>query len=81
MYTPFQNNLSDPNKYIYHYTSLTAAFDYILPSNLLRVSPFYHTNDPRESKYWNLSYKISGLKLHEIPNLASLIQIQDTRKK
>lgn len=42
----------DPEKYLYHYTGLKTALEYILPSLKLKVGTPANVNDPRESKTW-----------------------------
>ena len=39
-------------RFLYHYTAADTAIKYILPSRQLRLSPYDHLNDPRESKEW-----------------------------
>src|SRR5436190_23031633 len=36
----------------FHYTTLSAGLEHILPSMTLRMSPFSAMRDPRESKRW-----------------------------
>lgn len=45
-------NVTDPAKYLYHYTSAATAIDFILKSRTLLLSPYTSTNDPKESKQW-----------------------------
>lgn len=45
----YENNSS---KYVYHYTTVDTALNYILKSNTLKVSRMTNTNDPKESKSW-----------------------------
>jgi hypothetical protein len=46
----------------YHYTTLSAAFEQILPTGKLRFSPYARVNDPLENKPWRLvgQYAIGG---------------------
>ena len=44
--------LSDPAKYLYHYTSAATALQHILKTRLLRFSNYLGTNDPKETKTW-----------------------------
>lgn len=45
-------NVTDANKYLYHYTPAAKAIEYILKSRTLRLSPYTCTNDPKERKGW-----------------------------
>ncbi len=45
-------NVTDPEKYLYHYTSAGTAIAHILKNQTLRLSPYTSTNDPKESKQW-----------------------------
>lgn len=45
----------DEGRYLFHYTSTEAFLAHILPTRLLRLSPFARLNDPRESKAWSWS--------------------------
>ncbi len=45
-------NVTDPNKFLYHYTSAATAIDCILKNRTLRLSPYTTTNDPKERKDW-----------------------------
>jgi hypothetical protein len=38
----------------YHYTTRSAAFEHIVPSGKLRLSPYARMNDPLENKPWRL---------------------------
>ena len=42
--------LDEPNRFFFHYTSRDAAFGSIIPSGLLRFSPFTRMRDPLESR-------------------------------
>lgn len=42
----------NPKRYLYHYTTIDTALNYILKSNTLKVSRMTNTNDPKESKSW-----------------------------
>jgi hypothetical protein len=46
------NNVTDPDKYLYHYTGADAAIKFILRDRTLRFSPYSDTNDPKERKGW-----------------------------
>jgi len=41
-----------PGEWLYHYTTLTTALVFVLPSLMLRFSPFSEMRDPREFKRW-----------------------------
>jgi hypothetical protein len=43
-----------PGEFFYHYTTRSAAFEQILPTGKLRLSPYARVNDPLESKPWTL---------------------------
>ena len=45
----------DTQKFLFHYTSLETARDYILPNKTLRFSQQISLNDPKESKSQHLS--------------------------
>lgn len=45
-------NVTDPNKFLYHYTSAETAITGILKFRTLRLSPYTSTNDPKERKNW-----------------------------
>jgi hypothetical protein len=47
--------VSDPDKYLYHYTRLDTAEDFILPNKNLKFSRYQETNDPQERKEWFFS--------------------------
>jgi len=61
---PMIYGLRDHERYVYHYTNLATARDYILKNRTLRLGTFARTNDPRESKNWtfNLSSR-TGIDL------------------
>lgn len=46
------NDVTDPEKYVYHYTKALTARDYILKDRTLLLSDYAETNDPKESKNW-----------------------------
>ena len=41
-----------PGEWLYHYTTLTTALVFVLPSLMLRLSSFSEMRDPREFKRW-----------------------------
>ncbi|MFJ2320017.1 DUF2971 domain-containing protein [Pseudomonas sp. NPDC087817] len=45
-------NVTDHNKYLYHYTSAATAINSILKYRTLRLGEYRNTNDPKESKNW-----------------------------
>lgn len=48
-------NHNDPKRYLYHYTSIEKATNYILKNWSLRVSPILKTNDPKENLSWSFN--------------------------
>jgi hypothetical protein len=42
---------AEPGEYLFHYTTLAAALEHILPTRRLRFSKFSTMRDPRESKW------------------------------
>lgn len=46
---------TDHKRFIYHYTSLETAADYILPNGTIRLSQYTKTNDPKESRDWRFN--------------------------
>jgi hypothetical protein len=44
--------LGEVGQTLFHYTSLSAGVEHILPSMTLRMSPFSAMRDPREAKRW-----------------------------
>ena len=41
-----------PGKFFYHYTKREIAFEHILPTRKLRLSPYSRMKDPLENKVW-----------------------------
>src|SRR4029077_20218769 len=41
-----------PGQWLYHYTTIETALVHILPTRLLRMTPFSRMRDPREHKRW-----------------------------
>ncbi|PQP80733.1 hypothetical protein C0Q44_26255 [Paenibacillus sp. PCH8] len=75
IYTPFRNNISDPNKYLYHYTTSNTALQYILANAELRFSPLNKTNDPKESIDWEFNYRLdSNNRDADFPPIADLFK-------
>ena len=73
--------MTDPNKYLYHYTTAETALEHILVSNELRFSPLIYTNDPRETKDWEFSCNIDGIdKSKELPDIYDLFK-EELQKK
>ncbi|MBT2303417.1 DUF2971 domain-containing protein [Variovorax paradoxus] len=52
---PMIYGLRDHERYVYHYTKLSTARDYILKNRSLRLGSFANTNDPMESKDWTFN--------------------------
>jgi hypothetical protein len=50
----------DANRFVYHYTSLRTALEYILSAGELKFSAFAAVKDPRESKLWSFSVTSQG---------------------
>jgi hypothetical protein len=48
------HDLSDKGRYLYHYTKLDTALNYIIPSMTLKLAKLENLNDPREYKDWAL---------------------------
>src|SRR4051812_33936042 len=48
-------NHKDPNRLLYHYTSMEKATERIIKNGKLRFSTFRKTNDPKESKSWEFN--------------------------
>ncbi|MGH9918018.1 MAG: DUF2971 domain-containing protein [Nitrososphaerales archaeon] len=46
-------SLGEPGLSLYHYTTLQAAVEHILPSGRIMMNPFSKMRDPRESKFLN----------------------------
>lgn len=46
---------SDPNKFVYHYTSAETAARFILKNKTLKLAQYTGTNDPKESKDWQFN--------------------------
>lgn len=55
MYDEIFGQIQNPDRWVYHYTSMKTALEFILPSGEIRFSPFNIVNDPRESKSWRFS--------------------------
>jgi hypothetical protein len=52
------NPLTSSDKYVYHYTRLDTALNYILQNSTLKLNSFSGVNDPRESKNWDIAANI-----------------------
>jgi hypothetical protein len=48
-------NLKNSDRYVYHYTKPEKALEYILKGRTLLLNSFLATNDPKESKTWQLT--------------------------
>lgn len=58
------NPLPAVDKYVYHYTKLDTALNYILKNGTLMLNSFAKVNDPRENKTWTIATMIrSSLNL------------------
>ncbi|HQX51560.1 MAG TPA: DUF2971 domain-containing protein [Planctomycetaceae bacterium] len=72
----------DEDRFVYHYTTADTAFNGILQTHKLRLSPFANVNDPRESKDWQIgmaggpggtpSFDVLGTFNAEINNAAKV---------
>ncbi|MEF3306259.1 DUF2971 domain-containing protein [Paenibacillus sp. GYB003] len=81
IYKPFRTDMGDPNKYLYHYTTNETALEHILTSNELRFSPLIKTNDPKETKDWQFSYRIDSIDRNkELPDIAHLFKEELQRR-
>jgi len=45
-------NFTNPEKFVYHYTTAETALNWILPRRKLKLGRYADTNDPKESKTW-----------------------------
>jgi hypothetical protein len=52
----------DPGRYFFHYTTREAAFDGILPSGSLRLSPYGAMRDPLENQQWRFTFAGRGAR-------------------
>lgn len=59
----------DVGKCVFHYTKLTAAVDFILPSMTLLMSSLALLNDPREAKSWPFKFYARSLRSDFDPHL------------
>ena len=48
-------NVRDSDRYVYHYTDAHKALNYILKDRTLLINSFDSTNDPKETKTWELT--------------------------
>lgn len=55
LFTSIIYALRDNSRYAYHYTSAEKALNFILKDCTLLLNSFNATNDPKESKCWELS--------------------------
>lgn len=51
----FINPLPSSELYVYHYTKVDTALNYILKDGTLRLNSFSAMNDPRENKSWTIA--------------------------
>ncbi len=60
----FINPLENEKLYLYHYTQINTAINFILKDNTIKLSSFSKVNDPRENKSWDISLFVNeGIKL------------------
>jgi len=52
------NPLPSSDKYVYHYTRLDTALNYILKNGTLKLNSFSNVNDPKENKSWNIATRV-----------------------
>lgn len=45
----------DAHQYFFHYTTREAALEHIVPTGLIRLSPYRNVNDPLENQPWRLA--------------------------
>jgi hypothetical protein len=71
---------AEPGEYLFHYTTLAAALEHILPTRRLRFSKFSTMRDPRESK-WAFAASLwgeeEGTELY-FKTLATLDHLKET---
>jgi hypothetical protein len=70
------NQLDSSEKYVYHYTKVDTALNYILKMGKLRLNSFSKVNDPRESKNWSIITTVSpssDLNLQEWDALSDVV--------
>lgn len=61
-------HISDADAYLYHYTKISTAIDYIFKNNTLRLSTYTNTNDPKETKTWRFDLvSFEGLDISKYP--------------
>ena len=69
--------------YLYHYTSMNKAFEYILKNMSLRFSPFVNVNDPKESKKRDIGFNFISPHLYnnigDYRNRMNQILLHDSR--
>lgn len=53
--------LNNHEIYLYHYTKICTALEYILPDRQLKIGTFRKTNDPKESKDWKFNFGLGHL--------------------
>lgn len=49
------HQVSDSEKYVYHYTSTDVAYNFILKDGTLKLGRYAGTNDPKEYRNWDFS--------------------------
>jgi hypothetical protein len=54
----------ETDKYLYHFTTLSTALEYILKDKVIRLSPLKYVNDPKETT-WSFMYDESVNKIEE----------------
>lgn len=51
------DGVTDPREYVYHYTKVATALDYILKDRPILLGDYATTNDPKESKAWEFGLR------------------------
>jgi len=75
--------LKDHSKYLYHYTTMEIAVEYILKNRTLKIGKLINTNDPKESKSWKLSISTdegSKLKNYSLDDISEEVTRELKRK-
>ena len=72
----FTDPMIGNDKYLYHYTSLNRAFEHILHEGKLLLASLKLTNDPRESKDWNWTFRNISHEIDiAIPSVEELVTV------
>lgn len=71
-------DISNTEKWVYHYTTKETALEYILSSGKIRLNLFKNLNDPRESKDFHFGMSTSSKDDKEIDNCWDELQKKGT---